>query len=261
VDLLMIVRKVWRYRLLTLPVVILTLVGAVYVVGFKQPVYEAKASFALLNPPAPPTAEDIARDPSLAKVKSDNPYTRFGDQSVIIELLSSTMSGESARTALVKAGADSRYTVAPSADFGSASPIVQINAVGWSAATAIRTAEIVANAARKELDRMQEAQSVDVKYRIKALPVTTPDQAQLQASGKLRMLVGVLVLGAVLLFLVVSVADALDSLRRERMEHLAMDWEGPLDDPWQAEFDVEAAPTNGRPAADLPNRREHPGYS
>ena len=96
-DLLAITRKFWRYKLLTVPVVVLTLWGAVYVMAVKQPVYEATSSYVLLNPPAPPTAEDIVRDPALARVKSDNPYTRFGDQSVILAVLASTMSGDSAR--------------------------------------------------------------------------------------------------------------------------------------------------------------------
>ena len=102
-DLLSIARKVWRYKLVTVPVVLLVLCGAVYAVAVKEPVYEASSSFILINPPAPPTAEDIARDPSLGRINADNPYTRFSDQSVMIEVLSSTMSSESAQRALLKA--------------------------------------------------------------------------------------------------------------------------------------------------------------
>ena len=221
-DLLSIARKFWRYKLLTAPIVLLTLVGAAYVVAVKQPVYEAKSSFVLLNPPAPPTAEDIARDPSLAKINSDNPYTRFGDQSVVIQVLSSTMSGDSARRALVKAGADERYTVAPNAEFGYSSPIVEITAAGPSAQAAMRSATIIGEATTKELNRMQEAYRIDEHYRIKAIPVETPDEAKLQASGKLRSLVGVLGLGAVLLFIVVSVVDAFAALRVEQTRRVAL---------------------------------------
>ena len=243
-DLLTIIGKIWRHKLVTLPVILLTIVAAGYVVAVKKPVYEAKSSFVLLNPPAAPTAEDIARDPELGRIKPDNPYTRFGDQSVIIQVLASTMSGDQARHALVKAGADERYTVAPSAEFGYSSPIVQVTAIGWTADIAMKSANLVRDAATRELDRMQSAQGVDKRYRIKALEVDAPDQAELQASGQLRMLVGMLVLGAVGLFMVVSIADALETLGRERMERRNLGrWAEPTEEPW--DLWTESPSSNG----------------
>ena len=44
-DLLSIARKIWRYKLATLPVLLLILCGAIYVVALKEPVYEASSSF------------------------------------------------------------------------------------------------------------------------------------------------------------------------------------------------------------------------
>jgi hypothetical protein len=220
-DLLSIARKVWRYKLVTVPVVLLVLCGAVYVVAVKEPVYEASSSFILINPPAPPTAEDIARDPSLGRINADNPYTRFSDQSVMIEVLSSAMSSESAQRELLKAGADPRYKVAPTSSFGYSSPIVKVTAQGSTPQVAVASAKLVGKALTAELTRMQESEGVDPDYRINAQQVESPDSAQLKASGQLRMLVGVLVLGAVLLFVVVSVADALTSLRAERRARTA----------------------------------------
>jgi hypothetical protein len=220
-DLLSIVRKLWRYKLVTVPVVLLVLGGAVYVVAVKEPVYEASSSFILINPPAPATAEDIARDPSLGRINADNPYTRFSDQSVMIEVLASRMSSESARRALLRAGANPRYEVAPTASFGYSSPIVKVTAQGPSPEVAVASAKMVGKALTAELTGMQQAEGVDPQYRIKAQQVDSPDRAQLRASGQLRMLVGVLALGAVLLFVVVSVADALTSLRAERLRRPA----------------------------------------
>ena len=216
-DLLSIVRKVWRYKLFTLPVLLLMLCGAIYVVAVKEPVYEASSSFILINPPAPPTAEEIARDPALGRIDSDNPYTRFSDQSVVVEVLASSMTSPSAIQALTRAGADPRYTVAAASEFGYSSPIVQITAQGRSPRAAIRTAKLVTAAVTRQLDHMQQAEGVHSKYRIKGHQLDVPDSAQLQASGQLRTLVGVLGLGAVLLFLVVSAADALTTFRMERI--------------------------------------------
>jgi hypothetical protein len=215
-DLLAIARKIWRHRLLTVPVIALTVFGAVYVVAVKEPVYEASSSYLLVNPPEVPTAEAVEQNPALGQVRADNPYTRFADQSVVVDVLARTMSTDSARRALVRAGADERYTVAPDSQFGSSKPILQITGTGPTPLKAVRTATVVGRAVIGELERVQRVQQIDSRYQITALQVEVPDGARLQASGQMRMLVGVLALGAILLFIVVSVAEALHSLRRER---------------------------------------------
>jgi hypothetical protein len=237
-DLLSIGRKLWRYKLVTLPVVLLTICGVVYVVAVKEPVYEASSSYILINPPAPPTEEAIARNPSLAQINADNPYTRFGDDTVVVGVLASTMESKSVRRDLLKAGADARYTVEGESAFWS-SPIVQVTAQGRTPAAALTSAKLVGNALIRELDRRQQAEGVDPRYRIKARPVDPPDDALLRASGQLRMLVGVLAFGVVLLFVVVSAADALTTLRAERMGRAAPSRGAGSDGPWPA-YDARA---------------------
>ena len=132
-DLLLIARKIWRYRIVTLPVIALTLLGAFYVVVLKAPVYEASSSYILINPPSPPTPEEIAQKPALGRINPDNPYTRFSDQSVVVGLLSSILSNDVERRALTKQGADSRYTVAPvQSTYGYSSLMLGITGVGSS---------------------------------------------------------------------------------------------------------------------------------
>ena len=221
-DLLSIAQKLWRYRLVTLPVVALTLFGAVYVVAVKPPVYKTTSSYVLINPPAPPTDEQIARDPALGRVQTDNPYTRFGDSRTVLEVLAGNMSSESARRALLAAGVDPRFTVVPVSSFGFSSPIVQIDAEANSADGAMRSAKVVSDALREELASIQR--STDPRYQLKVQAVDAPDHAEMQASGKLRALVGVLALGAVVLFVLVSLADALTEIRKSREDG----------DPWAA---------------------------
>ena len=182
-DLLLIVRKIWRHKLLTVPVILLTLAGAVYVVVVKEPLYEASTSYLLISPRPPPTAEEIARNPALAKVQADNPYTRFTDQSVVVDVLERRLSTESARRTLMRAGADPRYTVGSGVEFGSAVPIMQITALAVTPEAAIESAKVVGGAAIAELDRMQKEHDVDPGYRITAMRVEDPDGARLKASG------------------------------------------------------------------------------
>ena len=48
-DLFIIARKVWRYKLFTLPVIVLTIFAAAYVMAVKQPLYEATSSYLLIT--------------------------------------------------------------------------------------------------------------------------------------------------------------------------------------------------------------------
>ena len=217
--LLQIVRKIWLYRVVTVPILALTFLGAIYVVAVRDSEYSANSSYVLINPPAPPTAEQIAADPKLGRISADNPFTRFTDQSTVVDLLASSLSTESARKALAKQGADSRYTVAPSSEFGMApSLIVDITGVGSTPQVAMDSAGLVGNELAGELDRLQASQGVAPRYRITAQRVVAPDHAEQQLSGKLRTLVGVFALGGILLFVAVSVAEALETLRVEWRE-------------------------------------------
>jgi len=244
VDLLAIARRIWRYKLATIPVIVLTFCAAVYVVAVKKPVYEASSSYILINPPPPPTPEEIARDPALGRINSDNPYTRFSDPSVLIEVLASALESTSAQRALLRAGADGPYAVARTSEFGYTSPIMSITAQGSSPQAAIRTAKLVGDAVTRELDRMQESRGVAPRYLVRAQQVSAPDHAQLKASGQLRVLVGVLAFGAVLLFVLVSVADALTTLRMERSRRASL--AEPADGPWSDHED----PAEGGPGLD-----------
>ena len=259
-DLLGIVRLLWRYRLLTLPVVLLTIGGMLYTVAIKKPVYEAQASYILINPPAPPTADQVARNPELGEVSTDNPYTRFASQTVVVEILARTIGGDAARLALVNQGADPRYHVTPSSEYGSSSPIVQITGVGATPDGAIRTAELVSTAVLAELNRMQHARGVDKGYRISALEVDAAERAQLRVSGQLRTAIGVFGLGVVVLFIVVSICDAIETRARERValaefEPLDLD---PRDDQQDELWLRDVGPDGGRVAAQGERQRASP---
>jgi hypothetical protein len=216
VNLLLIAQKLWSYKLVTLPILVFVALGAFYVVFIKPSVYEASATYVLVNPPAPPSDTAIARNPELAHIDADNPYTRYPDQSVVVQVLAGRLNSEKARRELERKGADPTYAVAPSPEFGSSAPIFQVTGRGGSPEEAIRTANVVGLAVTSELDRMQGAQSVDPEYRIVTQQIVGPHDAELKASGKLRTLVAVLALGAVMLFIAVSIADAVTTVQAQR---------------------------------------------
>ena len=79
----------------------------------------------------------------------------------------------------------------------------------------MHTAELVGAALIRELDRVQASQGVDPHYRIKTQQIVAPDSPTQQVTGKLRPLVGVLAIGTILLLVVVSAAEGLETLRAE----------------------------------------------
>jgi capsular polysaccharide biosynthesis protein len=213
-TLLLIVRKLWRYKLATLPILGLVLAAAFFEIAVKPDMYQASATYILVTPPAPPTPDEIARDPKLGK-GIDNPYTRYSDQSVVVQVLASRLNGDDTHLALAKQGADPNYTVQPSSEFGSSAPIVSITGTGTSPASAIKTAEVVGLALTRELDDMQKVHGVAPRYRIDTQEIVGAHDARLKASGKLRAGVAVIALGTVMLFIVVSILDGLVAFRRE----------------------------------------------
>jgi len=133
---------------------------------------------------------------------------------------------------LKKQGADSRYTVAPvQSTYGYSSLMLGVTGVGSSGPQAIRTAELVGAALNQQLENLQASRGVAPHYRIKSELIDAPDTASQKVSGKLRSLIGVLVLGVILLFVVISAAEGLATLRAEwtkREPPEEPDIEGPL---------------------------------
>jgi hypothetical protein len=213
-DLIEIAGTFWRHKFVTIPVILLTLLGAVYIFKIKPPVYEADASFLLSVPPGPPTAAQIAADPKLGRISSNNPYTSYGNMSVAASVLVDLVTTPAAQQQLVDEGVDPRYEIAPNTEFGFSAPVIQITGIGSNAEEAIQSAKLVYAKAVAYLYVMQKQQGVNRLYMIKAIPLVLAEKAQQSASSKLRELIAVLGAGAVLLFVAVSVADAIERRRK-----------------------------------------------
>ena len=120
------------------------------------------------------------------------------------------------------AGADSRYTVAPSSELGYSSPIVEITGVGASPQKAVQYGRAGRRCAQARARPDAGGSGASTRNtRSRRTRWKPPAGAELRASGQARTLVAVLALGAILLFFVVSVADALSSLRTDRWEREA----------------------------------------
>lgn len=212
-DLISIAKTLWRHKLVTVPIMALIFVGAVYVVVLKAPVYQADASYILINPPNPPTAAQLARDPSLGRLNSNNQLVGYGNLSIIVDLLAEDLSTGADRQLLMARGANPEYTIAPNSTYLSA-PIIDIVGVGPTPNAAIATAKLVGEGMVNRLNTIQAQQGTSRQYWITAQPLQTPNQAQAQLSSKLRGLIGVLGAGMIILFVAVSMLNGAAERRR-----------------------------------------------
>jgi capsular polysaccharide biosynthesis protein len=215
-DLLSIIQALWRNKLFTIPVIVFTALAALYVVKIKPPVYEASASILLTNPPAAATASQIAADPKLRNASPYNTFVSYGDLSIVADSVIDLVTSGPAQPALIKSGVDPRYQIELSTDYGDP-PIIDITGVGSTPKEAVLSANLLTTAAKADLYEMQVQQGIDPFFRIGAVELITPNQAQRSSSGKLRSLVAVLGLGVILLFVVISVAEAVRLRRKESL--------------------------------------------
>jgi hypothetical protein len=208
-DLIAILQKMWRHKLALIPVVALTMLGAVYIVALKPAMYSTTSNYILLSPPAPPTAAQVGADPALGRISANNPYMEFGDLSIVSSLLAQVVATDAVRANLVKQGAESGYTVAPSQQFGLTTPMLQITGMGATPQAAIKTTTLVGQTLVSEMDSLQAAKGVNPHYYITASQFTAPGIPKQQLSSKLRSLVAILAIGMLLTFIVLSVADGI----------------------------------------------------
>lgn len=211
-DLLSIIGKVWRYKLVTVPIIILAALGALYVVKVKAPVYQATSGVLLVNPPAPPTAAQIAKKPSLGFVNTNNAFASFGNLDVVADAVIRVVDTDSAQ--LVQAGANPQFQLSLSSDLGQPPPpIIEVTGIGPSAQVALQSATLVTKAITDNLYQMQEQQGINPSYMIKSVEIYSPQGAQESSSGKLRALIALLAAAVIVIFIAISMIDAFKKRR------------------------------------------------
>ena len=212
-DLLSVIQSLWRHKLVTIPVLVLTLLGALYVVKIKPAAYEASASILLANPQGAATPSQIATDPALKKANPYNTFVSYGDLTVVADTVIQLVTAPTAQQALIQSGVGPSYQMALSTAIGNP-PIINITGVGPSPQEAIRSAALLVDASKTDLHNLQVKQGIDNFYMITAVEIVDPTQATRSSSGKLRSLIAVLGAGLILLLIAVSVTDAVDKRRK-----------------------------------------------
>jgi capsular polysaccharide biosynthesis protein len=216
VDLLSIFLALWRHKITTLLVIVMTGAGASYVLLARPSTYESSATLLVVAPPRPPTTEERNLNPSLAAVNADNPYARAYDPGLIIDIVATHLNSASARERLSRQGADRDYAVAPKALYGFSSPVAEIRATANTSGHARRTAQLVVEAFQDRLVSIQSNEGVDRRFFIETRIVDPPSPGVLKASGKVRALAALFALALLVLFTLISTFDSIARARAGR---------------------------------------------
>lgn len=210
-DPLSVIKTLWRHKFILFPVLLVTVVAAVYIFAFGPRSYQATATFALVNPLIP-SERDILQDPALGTLNSNNPYLRSSDNTLIAQVLTTRLNSPEVAKSLQMLDLDADYTVERAGGFGTGL-LIQTTATGSSPEQAMDTVQVLGEFLVQELDAMQKVNGADQRFLFTALAVTLGDQATEQFSSRLRSVILVGAGGVILLFAAISAAQALDRRR------------------------------------------------
>jgi capsular polysaccharide biosynthesis protein len=216
VDPVSVLKILWHHKVIAILVLLLT-AGAGAAAFFLTPrVYEASASYAIVNPDVP-TDDELRKDPALALLNSNNPFLRSSDHALIAQVMVTKLTSESVADMLEAQDLGTTYEVAPGGAFGPGL-LIDIVAMGDSEKKAIETVTVLGNLLQQELYAVQKVNGADDLYLFSALQIDVPDRAVEQFSDRIRLLIVVVVAGFGLLFAAVSLARSIEQARRHRQD-------------------------------------------
>lgn len=199
-DLLSISRAIARYWSVTVPIIMATAVGAVYVAFYQPRLYEATSTYVLLNPA---TSEDA----------KSNPYLELPDPSAIVGVLAERINSPTSVDRMVALGASPNFEIGASQEYGAGSRIVDVYAPGFSPEESLATTKVVGEELRTQLLELQRAENVPNRGMIRLVALDPTPIPALKMSSLLRSEIAVIALGFILLFLIIAGARAIEEMR------------------------------------------------
>lgn len=207
---LAVLRTLWTYKWVTLPIVVLTALACVYGLLWAPRTYESDAIHALAMPDVPSEFE-LEQDPGLAQLNQDNPYLRWRDTSLLTQVVVARMNSDEMAEALESQGLATDFEVVAAEGAGSGLLRIVVQAEDPDQATATVTA--LGLELERTLREVQKVNQADDLYLVRALPVSGPTPAEEVFSSRLRFTLVLGAAGALILFGAVSFAQSVSAAR------------------------------------------------
>jgi hypothetical protein len=191
-DVLSVLRLLTRHWRVTAPAALLTvlLIGAAF--RSSSPTYESTGSIVLLPPPEAPDLEATA-NPAPPPTVGQNPFARYGDLSVVADILARVLDSDSRQAEFESEGVTGYEVVANRLQRG---PVVDVTGQGPTPEAAMRSTEIVLTEVNAVLSELQEAEGADPDYFIRVASVDLPSTATAMYGSTVRTAIAALAVGA-----------------------------------------------------------------
>jgi hypothetical protein len=191
-DVVTVLRLLTRHWRVTVPAALLTvlLVGAAF--RSSSPTYEATGSIVLLPPPEAPDVQPSS-EPAPPPTVGQNPFARYGDLSVVADILARVLDSDSRRAEFESQGVTDYDVVVNRFQRG---PVIDVTGLGPNPQAAIRSTEIVLKEVNAALSDLQEAEGADPNYFIHGASVELPSTATAMYGSTVRTAITALAVGA-----------------------------------------------------------------
>ncbi|WP_313815182.1 hypothetical protein [Citricoccus sp.] len=210
-DPLTVLKTMWTHKWVTIPLVLLTVVACAYGMLWAPRSYESRATFALAMPSVP-SEEQLQDDPELAAKNADNPYLRWRDTSLLAQVVIARVNSTEVGEKLEERGLASDFELMP--PDGTSSGMMNLTVEGPSPEITTETVTFLSEEFTRIMRDVQKVNQADDLYLIEALPISGPAPAQEVFSSRLRFTAILGVVGMVLLFGAVSLAESIAASRR-----------------------------------------------
>lgn len=210
---LSVLRVLWTYKWVTLPIVILTALACAYGMLWAPRTYESAAIHALAMPDVPSEFE-LEQDPGLAQLNQDNPYLRWRDTSLLTQVVVARMNSDEMAELLEARELATDFEII--AAEGAGSGLLRIVVQSQDPDRATETVAALGLELERTLSEVQKVNQADDLYMVEALPVSGPTPAEEVFSSRLRFTLVLGAAGALTLFGAVSLAQSMARAPRDR---------------------------------------------
>jgi hypothetical protein len=209
-DVLSVLRLIARRWRVTAPAALLTLLLIGAALRSSSPTYEATGSIVLLPPPEAP---DVTAPAGPAPSVGQNPFARYGDLSVMADILARIMDSDSRRAEFESQGVTGYEVVVNRFQRG---PVVDVTGQGPTAEAAIRSTEVVLDEVSAILSELQQDEDADPDYFIDSAPLEPPSTATAMYGSTVRTAIAALAVGALGTLGLAVLAEAIARRREAR---------------------------------------------
>jgi hypothetical protein len=211
-DVLSVLRLIARHWRVTAPAALFTLILIGVAFRSSSPTYEATGAIVLLPPPEAP---DVTAPAGSAPTPSvgQNPFARYGDLSVMADILARVMDSDSMQAEFESQGVTGYHVVVNRFQRG---PVVEVTGQGPTAEAAIRSTEVVLDEVNAILSELQQAEDADPDYFIDSAALEPPSTATAMYGSTLRTVIAALAVGALGTLGLAVLAEAIARRREAR---------------------------------------------